>query len=406
MSTTIDVSGVLFAARKNAIEEFEKKVKEGNQAGARMKASEIAGICRQLAKSSPYSREQNIQSAKKWEELAHSVELTPQKKSVVSHGKVDNRAVENDDYVRQIESLLTKSTVKWSDIGGMEQAKHLLMETVVLAGISKPKSMESFKPWKGVMMFGPPGTGKTLLAAAAAGNLAASFFDVKASSLLSKYFGESARLVTALYNSARGHSPSIIFVDEFDSLTTSRNNTTGSSESSKLILSTLLAELDGLKNKCSKDFILTLAATNSPWSLDEAILSRFPQRIYVPLPDVKSTEAILKIHTKGVDTSHVNLKSISGKCVDMLYSGRDLSSFCQYAIMNMIQRENPSLHTLAELPFNELSQKTLKTCPLSNDDFKEGLKRIKSPITRDTLERYEAWDSMYGGGIKKSPVSM
>ena len=89
MSTTIDVSGVLFAARKNAIEEFEKKVNEGNQTGARIIASEIAGICRQMAKSSPYGRENNIMSAKKWEEISHSFELTAAQISSHPHQKIE-----------------------------------------------------------------------------------------------------------------------------------------------------------------------------------------------------------------------------------------------------------------------------------------------------------------------------
>ena len=392
MSTTIDVSGVLFAARKNAIEEFEKKVNEGNQTGARIIASEIAGICRQMAKSSPYGRENNIMSAKKWEEISHSFELTAAQISSHPHQKIETMLEGKDDYSKQVEALITKSTVKFSDIGGMERVKQLLMETVVIAGLKKP---DAITPWKGILLFGPPGTGKTLLAAASAGTLDASFYDVKTESILSKYFGESSKLITALYNSARNYSPSIVFIDEFDSLSPSRDGE--ASEASRKVLSTLLTELDGLGDKNSNRLLLTLAATNTPWDLDTAVLSRFPRRIYVPLPDAESTKAIIKLHTKGLDITNVNLENISEKCVeDMFYSGRDLSNFSQQAVWNMVREANPDLYKLAEIPFEKLSQKSLKTRPLCDDDFIEGWKRIKSPLTQDTIERYEQWNSQYG----------
>lgn len=217
---------------------------------------------------------------------------------------------------------------------------------------------------------------------------------MKTESILSKYFGESSKLITALYNSARDHSPSIVFIDEFDSLSPSRDGE--ASEASRKVLSTLLTELDGLGDKNSNRLLLTLAATNTPWDLDTAVLSRFPRRIYVPLPDAESTRAIIKLHTKGLDISNVDLKSISGKCVDMLYSGRDLSNFCQQAVWNMVHDSNPDLYKLAEIPFDKLSQKSLKTRPLNDADFAEGWKRIKSPLTRDKIERYEQWNSQCG----------
>jgi SpoVK/Ycf46/Vps4 family AAA+-type ATPase len=116
---------------------------------------------------------------------------------------------------------------------------------------------------------GPPGTGKTLLAAATAGNLEATFFNVKVSSLLSKYFGESTKLISALYSVARRLSPAVIFLDEFESLTPSRGS--GESGSERRIVSTLLAELDGLQGKDDDSFVMTICATNLPWLLDLAI---------------------------------------------------------------------------------------------------------------------------------------
>ena len=383
----IDLSAPLYETLKKAASEYTSLKNSGDLESAKQKAGDIAKIYRQLAEMNPASRTENLKRAAKWEAASRGTLAKPRPQSPAA----SEEEREDDGLTKKVEELLTKSTVKWSDIGGMERVKQLLMETVVIAGLKKP---DSIKPWKGILLFGPPGTGKTLLAAASAGSLDASFYDVKTESILSKYFGESSKLITALYNSARTHSPSIVFIDEFDSLSPSRDGE--ASEASRKVLSTLLTELDGLGDKNSNRLLLTLAATNTPWDLDTAVLSRFPRRIYVPLPDAESTKAILKLHTKGLDITNVNLENISGKCVDMLYSGRDLSNFCQQAVWNMIHDSNPDLYKLAEMPFEKLSQKSLKTRPLCDDDFIEGWKRIKSPLTQDTIERYEQWNSQCG----------
>ena len=382
----IDLSAPLYDTLKKAASEYTSLKNSGDFEAAKQKAGDIAKIYRQLAEMNPANRTENLKRAAKWESEARGTLAKPKPQNSSEEER------EEDELTEKVEALLTKSTVKWSDIGGMERVKQLLMETVVIAGLKKP---DSIKPWKGILLFGPPGTGKTLLAAASAGSLDASFYDVKTESILSKYFGESSKLITALYNSARTHSPSIVFIDEFDSLSPSRDGE--ASEASRKVLSTLLTELDGLGDKNSNRLLLTLAATNTPWDLDTAVLSRFPRRIYVPLPDAESTRAIIKLHTKGLDISNVNLESISEKCVeDMLYSGRDLSNFCQQAVWNMIHDSNPDLYKLAEMPFEKLSQKSLKTRPLNNADFAEGWKRIKSPLTRDKIERYEQWNNQCG----------
>ena len=382
----IDLSTEHYKRLQTVKADFQMAVSQNNCETAQKKALEASSLCKRLAELRPAQREKFLELAEDWR-VKSRMDFS---KKNIQHPVVKESI---DEYQSTIESLITKSTVKFSDIGGIERVKQLLMETVVIAGLKKP---DSIKPWKGILLFGPPGTGKTLLAAASAGSLDASFYDVKTESILSKYFGESSKLITALYNSARNHSPSIVFLDEFDSLSPSRDGE--ASEASRKVLSTLLTELDGLGDKNSNRLLLTLAATNTPWDLDTAVLSRFPRRIYVPLPDAESTEAIIKLHTKGLDITNVNLENISGKCVDMLYSGRDLSNFCQQAVWNMVHDSNPDLHKLAEMPFEKLSQKSLKTRPLCEDDFIEGWKRIKSPLTRDTIERYEQWNSMFGEG--------
>ncbi len=140
--------------------------------------------------------------------------------------------------------LISKSRITWDEIGGLDNVKLLMMETVVISALRKPAAIQ---PWKGILLFGPPGTGKTLLASAAAGSLNATFFNVKASSVLSKYFGESSKIISALYEVARERAPSIVFLDEIDALTTRRSNDT--SEATRRMLSTLLTELEGVPRR-------------------------------------------------------------------------------------------------------------------------------------------------------------
>ena len=133
-----------------------------------------------------------------------------------------------------------------------------------------------------------------MLAAATSGTLEATFFNVSIGGILSKYFGESSKLLGQLFQVAREKSPSVIFLDEFEALTSQRTGDESGSE--RRILSTILAELDGLSSKDSDAYVLTIASTNLPWTLDQAILSRFQKKVLIPLPDQPAREAILRQH--------------------------------------------------------------------------------------------------------------
>jgi len=388
----IDLSGVLYGQLK----ESEKKFNEAKAKNDVENVKKFAQICanteKQLAEKVPDQAKAHLEKAKKWEEIFRTAGTAP-RKTMVEKGEKTGETEE--DFSNFGDSLIQTSTVTWKDIGGLAEIKSLIMETVVIAGLSRP---ESIKPDKGILLFGPPGTGKTLLAAAAAGSLKATFFNVKISSIMSKYFGESSKQITALYESARSHAPSIVFIDELDSITMSRDGDQG--EASRKVLATLLAELDGFQDKKSDKLILTLSATNTPWSLDDAVLSRFPKRIYIPLPDKKACQEIIKIQTKGLDISQVDMEKIGDQCVTRNYSGRDLQNVCRDAMKSMTRRINKdifdNIENMAELSFEELQKKTLKAGPLSMDDFTQAIARIKSPLAPDDFKRHEAWNKQYG----------
>ncbi len=182
-------------------------------------------------------------------------------------------------------------------------------------------------------------------------------------------------------------------MDEIDALTVKREE---SHEATRRTLATLLSELDGFKEQEDVP-VLTLASTNTPpWDLDEAILSRFPLRVYVPLPDKEAVKEIIKINTRGLDVSRLDLDAIAEESVRRLYSGREIAGLCNLAIHNMLDEMNPELSDLDAISRGGERLK-LKVRPLEMRDFEEAFKKIKSPLTRKELEHYEKWAEEFGG---------
>jgi vacuolar protein-sorting-associated protein 4 len=286
------------------------------------------------------------------------------------------------------DTILTESpNVKWFEIAGLEDCKQSLREAIVLP-IMKPQLFTGArKPWSGILLFGPPGCGKTLLAKAAATECQATFFSVSSADLLSKWLGESEKLISSLFKVARIKAPSLIFMDEIDSLTTTRGSGhEGGGE--RRVKTQLLQEIQGIKSTYDRP-LLVLGATNRPWDIDTAMLSRFEKKVYVPLPDIPARAGIFKIHTEGINSALNEEDFIELAVRSEGYSGRDISNVCREVIMMPIR----------ELDMGGLlehSEQEVVVRDINLNDFSKTLKKIKPMTTGSELKKYKDWAAEFG----------
>eukprot|EP00744_Colponema_vietnamica_P003527 GILI01005394.1.p1 GENE.GILI01005394.1~~GILI01005394.1.p1 ORF type:complete len:470 (-),score=150.39 GILI01005394.1:235-1572(-) len=227
-----------------------------------------------------------------------------------------------------------KPNVKWSDVAGLDAAKMALQEAVILPTRFPQLFTGKRRPWKGILLYGPPGTGKSYLAKACATEASATFFSVSSSDLVSKWQGESERLVRNLFEMARASKPTIIFVDEIDSLCGAR--TDGENDSARRIKTEFLVQMDGVGK--DDQGVLVLGATNVPWGLDSAIRRRFERRIYIPLPEEGARASMFKLHL-GDTPNCLSMEDFAllGARTEG-YSGSDISVVVKNALMEPIRK--------------------------------------------------------------------
>ena len=238
-----------------------------------------------------------------------------------------------------------KPNVTWDDVAGLEGAKDALKEAVIMPLKFPQLFTGTRKPWKGILLYGPPGTGKSYLAKAVAHDGAGTFFSVKASDIVSRWLGEAEKIVRNLFEMAREAfqeegKPSIIFIDEVDSLCSARSD--GENEASRRIKTEFLVQMQGVGN--DDDGVLVLAATNIPWNLDSAIRRRFERRIYIPLPDMMARVAMFKLHLG--DTAHCleDADFLELGTMTEMYSGSDIHVLVKNAAMECVRAVASATH--------------------------------------------------------------
>lgn len=387
----VDLSGPIYAEYKRARKRAEDAERRGALTEAAAAYRQAAELMRKYAQyaSDVVSRRSRLDRAAALDQFAERMEelSTSVVRQVSKPAAQPDVAAGEDDYEAVALSLIQRTNLHWDQIGGLEDTKSAIKTAYGLALARKPKGVH-ISSWRNVLLFGPPGTGKTLLAAATAGSLEATFFNVKVSNLLSKYFGESTKLIMALYTVARRLSPAVVFLDEFESLTPPR----GSSESGaeRRIVSTLLAELDGLATKEDESFVLTIGATNVPWLVDTAILSRFQRRIYVPLPDEQARRAILEIHlTRRGHQSEVPVEELVRRTAG--FSGREIEQLCQLAITHMVNRKNQRLLERVDQGLEQVKNYEIKVDLLREQDLRYAFEQVKPLASPQMLEKYDQW---------------
>ncbi|XP_029668270.1 spastin isoform X5 [Formica exsecta] len=274
--------------------------------------------------------------------------------------------------------------VQWEDIAGQETAKQALQEMVILPSL-RPELFTGLRtPARGLLLFGPPGNGKTLLARAVATQCNATFFSISAASLMSKYVGEGEKLVRALFAIARELQPSVIFIDEVDSLLSERKD--NEHEASRRLKTEFLVEFDGLP--CNpEERVLVMAATNRPQELDEAALRRFTKRVYVTLPDLQTRiillQRLLAKHNDPLTSEELNEMAVLTEG----YSGSDLTGLAKDAALGPIRELNPD--QVKELDLNSVRN-------IRMQDFRDSLRRIRRSVSPASLTTYEKWNFEYG----------
>ncbi|XP_058200966.1 uncharacterized protein LOC131315791 isoform X2 [Rhododendron vialii] len=282
--------------------------------------------------------------------------------------------------------------VKWESIKGLENAKRLLKEAVVMP-IKYPKYFTGLlSPWKGILLFGPPGTGKTMLAKAVATECNTTFFNISASSIVSKWRGDSEKLVKVLFELARHHAPSTIFLDEIDAIITQRGEGRSEHEASRRLKTELLIQMDGLTR--TDDLVFVLAATNLPWELDAAMLRRLEKRILVPLPEPEARRAMFEeLLPSPSDEEKLPYDLLVEKTEG--YSGSDIRLVCKETAMQPLRRLMSVLEESHEVvPEDDLP----KVGPIKPEDIEVALKNTR-PSAHLHAHRYDKFNTDYGSQL-------
>jgi len=286
----------------------------------------------------------------------------------------------------QRDMIQRNPNVRWDDIAELGGVKRVLKESLVMP-LRYPEYFTGLlQPWKGVLVYGPPGTGKTLLAKAVATECNTTFFNISASSIVSKWRGDSEKLVRVLFELARHHAPSTIFLDEIDALMGSRGD--GEHEGSRRMKTELLVQMDGLLSSTEQVFLL--AATNLPWELDMALLRRLEKRVHVPFPTKAAREwMVQRLLPRERMASAADVQAIAARTEG--YSGSDITLVCKEAAMRPLRR----LLSQIEMQQHDLHAPPPQPGPVLSDDVEAALGAVR-PTVAAQAQRYIEWEREFG----------
>ena len=334
------------------------------------------------------------------------------KKVAAKEGGGSGEDDEDAKLKQQLEGCLVTEmpNVSWDDVAGLENAKQALKEAVILP-IQYPQLFEGKRqPWKGILLYGPPGTGKSYLAKAAATETKGRFFSVSAANIVSKFMGESERLIKALFELARKNKPAVIFIDEIDSVLSARSE--GENEATRRLKTEFLIQMQGV-GKDDKG-ILVLGATNIPWGLDPAVRRRFQKKIYISLPEANDRKLMLKLNLGDTYNDLTDEQFTILGNLTKGYSGSDIYNLTQDAIYgplrkcqrathfknldpNHIVPCSPSDPGARELKINEIEHPESLVAPVVTfEDFILSLQKMKPTVSAEDLKRQQQFTEEFG----------
>ena len=296
------------------------------------------------------------------------------------------------------EEDLRATGIAYEDIGGLKEELRRVREMIELP-LKHPELFEALgiDPPKGVLLYGPPGTGKTLLAKAVANESGAHFIGIQGPEIMNKYYGESEAHLRKKFEEAEENSPSIIFIDELDSIASKREETQGEVE--RRVVAQLLTLMDGLQ---ARGQVIVIAATNRPDAIDPALRrpGRFDREIEIGIPDYDGRREILQVHTRGmpIERDEENgtwLKLDHFARITHGFVGADLAALAREAAMSALRRYLPEIDLDEPLP-----PKLLQEMKVTNDDFKEALKDVEPSALREVMIEVPkvSWEEV--GGLK------
>ena len=276
------------------------------------------------------------------------------------------------------EIYLEVPEVSWNEVGGLQEIKDRLKESIEWP-LTKPELFEHFgiNPPRGIVLFGAPGTGKTLLAQAIANEAKANFITIKGPELISKWVGESEKAVREVFKKAKQSSPSIIFLDEFESIAGVRRSSSGEgSDVINRVVNQLLSSMDGVEGM---EGVIVVAATNRPEMIDPALLrsGRFERVMHVPPPDPEALKSILEIHTENMPLGKFSLDEIASKLEN--YTGADIEAVCREAGLIAMRADKKTV---------------------SKKHFEEAVERVRPTVTDEMMLYYNRMEELLTSGLQ------